>query len=307
MILLAATIVVSAGAGIAFERRQGERAQNVARLVLAGMLYTLVPFIVFFNIARLEVNLDVGAGIALGWVTLLGVGALAYAIGTHALKLERPSVGALMACAMQVNTGYVGLPLIAALLGSHEIGRAAAYDALVTAPVLFLLVFAVGAAFGSEAGEGWRERMRNFFVRNPPLFAVLAAIVAPDSLAPDSLVDASHVLVYALVPLGFFAVGVILAQEADDGSFAIPPPLTAPVGVAIGLRLLVAPALLFALSLPLIDLPDPYLIQAAMPAGINTLVVGHAYGLDLKICSAAVAWTTGLVVAAGLVSAAIGA
>jgi predicted permease len=306
LIVLAVAIAGSAGAGIAFERARGEAAQRVARLVLAGMLYTLVPFIVFFNIARLHVDVNVGAGIALGWVTLLCGGALAYVIGTRLLRLERPSVGALMATVMQVNTGYVGIPLIAALLGSDEIGRAAAYDALVTAPVLFLVVFAVGAAFGSEAGEGWRERLRNFFLRNPPLFAVIAAVVAPDSLAPDALVDATHVLVYALVPLGFFAVGVTLAQESDEGSFAIPPALTAPVGAALALRLVVAPATILLLSLPLIDLPEPYLIQAAMPSGVNCLVVAHAYGLDLKLCSAVIAWSTTLVVAAGLVGAAVG-
>jgi predicted permease len=305
VIALAAAIVASVATGIAVERRFRESAHRAARLVLGGMLYTLVPFIIFFNIARLHVDVNVGAGLALGVTTLLTVGGLAYVVGTRVLKLDRRSVGALMASVMQVNTGYVGIPLIAALLGADQIGRAAAFDALVTAPTLFLAVFAVGAAFGDKAGEGWRERLRNFFTRNPPLFAVIAALIAPDSLAPDTLVSASHVLVYALVPLGFFAVGVTLAEEAEDGSFAFPPPLTPPVGVALGLRLLVAPAVIFLLSLPLIHLPAPYLIQAAMPSGINSLVVAHAYGLDLKICSAAIAWSTGLVVAAGLVGAAV--
>jgi predicted permease len=305
VIAVAATIAVAMAIGIAAERRLQERARRAARAVLTGMLYTLVPFIAFFNIARLEVNVDVGGGLLLAYLVLALVGLAAWAIGSRVLRLERPAMGALVASAMQVNTGYVGLPLVVTLLGANHLGEAAAYDALVSAPWLFGPVFAVGAAFGRHAGEGARQRARAFFTRNPPLLAVLAALVAPDALAPDALLDASRVAVFALVPLGFFAVGVTLATEADKGAVPFPPPLTPAVGAALALRLLLAPVLLYLLALPLIDLPDTYLLLAAMPTGINTIVVAHAYGLDLRIAAGAIAWSTAVVVAAALVAAPI--
>ena len=40
--------------------------------------------------------------------------------------------------------------------------------------------------------------------------------------------------------------------------------------------------------------------MAAMPTGINTLVVAHVYGLDLRIAAGAIAWSTAIVVAAGV-------
>jgi predicted permease len=46
-------------------------------------------------------------------------------------------------------------------------------------------------------------------------------------------------------------------------------------------------------------------VQAAMPSGINSLVIAHAYGLDLKITSSALAWTTTVVIAGALVAAAL--
>ena len=58
---------------------------------------------------------------------------------------------------------------------------------------------------------------------------MIAAVLAPDALAPDVLVDASRVLVFALVPLGFFAVGVTLATEAEEGGVRFPPRLTPPI------------------------------------------------------------------------------
>jgi predicted permease len=54
--------------------------------------------------------------------------------------------------------------------------------------------------------------------------------------------------------------------------------------------------------LPLIDLPHPYLLLSAMPCGINSIVVSHAYGLDMRIAAGAVAWSTTLVVTAALVA-----
>jgi predicted permease len=109
--------------------------------------------------------------------------------------------------------------------------------------------------------------------------------------------------VIAFVPLGFFAVGVTLAQEAEEGALPIPPPMSRPIAAALAIRLLAAPTLLLAFSAPLIHLPSAYLLQAAMPTGINTLVVAHVYGLDLKIAAGAIAWSTAIVVTAGLAAA----
>jgi malate permease and related proteins len=305
VIAVAATIAAAVAVGIAAERRWGARAQRAVHGVFMGMLYALVPFIAFFNIARLHVDVDVGGGLVLAYLTLALTGLAAWIAGARLLRLRRAQTGAMVAAAMQVNTGYVGLPLVVVLLGSERLGEAAAYDALVTAPWMFGAVFAVGAAFGERAGEGARERTLAFFTRNPPLLAVIAAILAPDALAPDVLVDASRVAVLALVPLGFFAVGVTLAAEAEDGVPVFPPPFTRPVAVVLALRLALAPALLYLLALPLIDLPETYLLLAAMPCGINTLVVAHAYGLEMRIAVGAVAWSTAIVIAGALVAAAV--
>ena len=66
------------------------------------------------------------------------------------------------------------------------------------------------------------------------------------------------------------------------------------MSAAILLRLVIVPGLLQLLSLPFIDLPGPYLLLAAMPCGINTLLVAHVYGLASKLAARAVAWTTAI-------------
>jgi predicted permease len=297
-------IAVAAAAGVLAERREPERAASLARRALVASVYTLLPFATFFNLARLEFNTDVGVGILLGWVAIAAAAGLAWVAGRLVLRLSRAATGALIVCTLVPNSGYLGYPLTASLLGFGSLGEAVAYDILVAAPSLLLVAFAVGAAFGERAGEGVRERTIAFFTRNPPLYAAVAALLAPDALAPDALVDASRVAVVALLPLGFFAVGAILAEEARIGELPLSFRLRAPVASALGLRLAVAPGLLYLLALPLIDLPGPYLLLAAMPCGINTLVVAHLYGLDARLTAESVAWSTAIAVVGALVAVA---
>jgi malate permease and related proteins len=302
VLLTIAAIVISGTAGIAAERRWPATAVGWARRLLVISLYTLIPFVVFFNLARTDIDADEAGGLVIGWVAILAAAGLAWLAGSRLLRLSRPATGALITATLVPNSGYLGYPLVLSLLGSDALGEAVVYDIVVPAPSLLLLGFGAGAAFGTKAGEGFRDRVIAFVTRNPPLYAAIAGLLAPDSLAPDLLVDVSRGFVIALLPIGFFAVGAVLAEEVEEKRVELGSPFDPPVGAAILLRLLIAPGLLLLLSLPFIDLPGPYLLLAAMPCGINTLVVAHVYGLDSKLAAQAVAWTTAMAIVAVLVA-----
>ena len=284
--------------GVAAGRRWGQDAQAAARAILKAVLFGLVPPVVFVNIVRLEFDADIGFGILLGWVALTVAGLLAYA-STRAMRLPGPQAGVVTNAALQGNTGYLGLPLAVALLGEDHLPEAIAFDALVQGPVFFLGVFGVGAALGTRAGEGLRARTFAFFTRNPPLWAVAAGLLAPAALAPDWAVDASRVVIFALLPLCFLAVGIVLSSEHVEARF------DRRIAAATAFRLALAPLLLLALAAPLIDLPPAYLLLAATPAGINGIVVAHAYGLDLELAASTIAWTTAIFLVAASVAVAI--
>ena len=302
MLAVVLATVVSTALGVWAERRWGGRAGAASRRSLLLVLYVVLPPTTFFNLAAADLDADVGIGVALAIVAVAAATLVAYLVGSRLLRLDRPSVGSMLCCTLVGNTGYLGYALVAVLLGFDRLSEAVVYDILVASPALLLGAFSVGAAFGTEAGEGPRERVGAFFTRNPPLYAAILALVAPDSLAPDLLVDASRIAIVAVLPLGFFAVGAALAEEADEGALPVPPPLDAPVAATVAIKLAVVPALLYALALPLIDLPGTYLLLAAMPCGINTMIVTHAYGLDLRLTAAAVAWSTAIAVAAATVA-----
>jgi predicted permease len=298
VIAIVATVILASAAGIAAERRYGGRAGIASRRALLFVLYVVLPPVTFFNLVGADLDADVGIGILASYLALGGAVAIAWLLAGRLLRLERPAVGAVLCCTLVANTGYLGYPMVAALLGLDSLSEAVVYDILVSAPAVLLGAFAVGAAFGSRAGEGAGARVRAFFLRNPALYAAIAALFAPDSLAPETIVDISRIVIVAILPIGFFAVGAALAEEAEEGAVPVPPRLDAPVAVAVGVRLAIAPVLLYLIALPLIDLPGPYLLLAAMPCGINSLIVAHAYGLDLRITASAIAWSTAIAVAA---------
>ncbi|MGE5282541.1 MAG: AEC family transporter [Chloroflexota bacterium] len=293
---------MAVGVGVGAERRWPAGAARAARRSLMLLLYVLLPPVIFFNTAASSIDVSHGIGLVLGIVASSLGALLAWWVASRVLKLARHQVGAVVCTVLSVNTGYLGYPLTVALLGRDQLSTAVLYDVLVTGPCLLLGAFAVGAAFGTKAGEGPRERVRAFFTRNPPLYAAIAGLLAPGALAPTALVDVSQALIVAILPIGFFAVGATLAENAEHGELPMPPPLTRPVALAIVTRLAVVPALLMLLAAPLIHLPPAYRLLSAMPSGLNSLVVAHAYGLDMEITAEAVTWTTAIVVAASLLS-----
>jgi hypothetical protein len=302
VLLTTALMVAGAGAGVFSERRYPSSAIGLARRLLTVILYVLVPIVIFFNLASVSISLDNGIGILLGLLNLTLVGVAVWFLATRVLRLPDPQAGAVICAVLVANTTYLGYPLTVALLGHDHLSTGVLYDVLVSGPALMIGAFGVAAAFGNRAGEGAGERVRTFLTRNPPLYAAVLGLLAPAFLAPHSLVDASQVLAVAILPVGFFAVGATLAEGAERGELPLPPPVSAPIALAVGARIALAPALLMLLAAPLIDLPSAYRLMSAMPTGINALVVSHAYGLDNRIVAEAIVWSTAIVVVAALVS-----
>lgn len=300
VILVALAVICSTSLGVAAERRTYTAAKRGARGALRLMLYVLLPFVSFVNFSHLHLSVSAGVGLLVAYAAIALTGTLAWAVGRLRLHLPSASVGALICCVISVNTGYLGLPMAFALLGARGFGPAVAYDQLVSGPVFLVAAFAVGAAFGSQGGGSARDRLLAFVTRNPPLLAVTAGLLTPASAVPASLLHVSHVVVIAMLPLGFLAVGVNLSAERREERAPLLERPDGRVAVAVGLRMLVAPAVVAAVSLAVIKLPSAYLLQAAMPTGINSLIVGQAYGLDQRLIATTIVWSTAAALVVGL-------
>jgi predicted permease len=260
MTALALAIAASVAAGVWAQRRYGDGALTLTRRLLDAMLWVALPLITFFILVRAELTASAGIGLLLAYAMLAIVGLIAWALATRVLHLAPRAAAMVVIAAIMANTGYFGAPVVATLLGHDELGAAVTFDALVGGPVFFVAAFGVAAMFTTR-GQPPAARLRTYLLRNPPLFAVAAALVAPDALAPDAVVDIARVAIVAIAPIGFFVVGVRLAAER----IGFPPALSAPVAAVVGLRLVVAPLLMLGLATVVADVPDAYLLQAAIP------------------------------------------
>lgn len=293
VLVIALTVVVATAAGIAVERRDNVLAQRLRQLILRLMLWALLPFAALVNLNHVDLSFDASAAIVAGFAATALAGVLAWRLGDGPFRLPRPRTGAMIVSTLQANSGYLGLPICAVLFSEAELAQAVAYDALTSTPMLVLGSFSVGAVFGGSANAGWRARLRVLLL-NPVLPTTVAALALPRSFVPEELIAPSHIAIYSLLPLGFLIVGITLGDESKEGVLRFPPPLTPPIAAVIVLRMAFVPVVLALLALLVLDVPTPFLLLAAMPVGINTLVVAHATRLDLGLPSAAIAWSTGL-------------
>lgn len=299
MIWIVLTMIAAAGIGALFAHNKPQPAERTAKGVMDFVLWVLIPPVMFFNLVHFEVTSEVGGALAFAAVANAIVATTAWLVGSRLLRLPRPATGAMIVCSVLGNTAYLGYPVVTAAEGFDALSEAVAYDILVSMPFLLLVGFSVGAAFGTVA-EGARERIKSYFTRNPLIWAAAAALLAPDSFSPEWAVDASRVLVFAILPLGFLAVGIVMLRESEDDALGFPPKLTVPIAATVVMRLCVASGLLLLVDKMLFTIPTVYLIQAAMPVGVNNLLLANNYGLDRKLAAGAIVWSTMIVAVAAL-------
>jgi predicted permease len=297
VIPVAAAIIAATAIGVVLERRFGAAADAAARRLIWAIFNVVLPYIVFTNIVGFQFDAGATAGLLFGYLGIACSASAAYLVGSRILQLPRPSLGASINLAFSGNTGYLGLPVAVALLGSHALGDAIAYDVLVSSPGLLIGAFAVGATFGSHA-IGMKARMVSFFTANPPLYALIAALIIPASAVPHVLVTISHPLALALAPFGFLAVGITVGHER---AFAPRPPVL----LSVACKLLIPASVVALLSLLITPVPEAYVLQAAMACGVYNIAVASVFGLDRAIVAPAVLWSTGIVLLVALVISAV--
>jgi predicted permease len=300
VLAVAAVIVAGSAAGVLAARRRPD-ATAIADRMLSISLWAILPVVTFFNFARFDPSADVGAGLAFAYLGLAVALAVAWVLARGPLRLEGHTRGAFMCAAFHANTGFLGLPFTAALLGRDALPEAITYDQLVSTPWLLVVAFSIGATHREER-HARQSGAHAFLARNPALYALVAGLLAPDALAPGWAVDGANVLVVAMAPLGFFALGVY----ATAGGTRLPPPLTGPVAAAVVVKLTVPVAVVATCAALIHDVPDAFLVQAAMPTGLNSLLLVAAYSLDRAIISGAIVYSTLAALAWGLVASAVG-
>lgn len=286
---IAALVIILVGFGLRHARVLREDSGPV---LVNIVIYATMPALVFTIIANERLTATLLLIPVAGYlvhVVMLGIGWV-IARARHA---DRPTEGAILVSTGVGNTGFFGLPLIAASGLGVSLAAAVFYDAFATGVITWtstvVIANSYGVVEGRTSGIDWDALRRGLLM--PPLVALylalawnLAGLGAPSHwiARPLDLLGSATlplVLIYAGLMLDWRAltrvwpeVGLISVARLVGGAL---------VGLAIGTLLGLASAQLHTVVL-----------MAAMPTAMMSLVLGVKYGLRRDVLVGAVFVTT---------------
>jgi malonate transporter and related proteins len=286
----------------------------------AFVLYFALPCMLFRFGAGSPIEQLLDAGVALVW----GASALIVVAATVALARRRgigwddAAFGALVAAFP--NTGFMGVPLLIAILGTQAASPmiiTIAFDLVVTSSLCIALSRLAGAD-EHGASRAVRQALRGV-VQNPmPWAIVLGGLASASRFAlPGPVERTIAMLADAASPVALFTIGAVLARSAllarehsasarvaaAMGSSAGRPERQAPLAdvlSVVAIKLLLHPALVYGLGRSAIafgvPLGQPALVAivlvAALPSASNVSMLAERFGADNGRIARIILWST---------------
>ncbi len=243
----------------------GGRLELQARTLTRVAYYVFVPAFIFQAISRSQVPLDSALKmlcfiIAAHLLTALVAGGIGRLLGR-----SKEMIAALVMIAVFGNVGNYGLAVIRFRLGEPAIAPATIYFVAITITAFVVCVGAAGWARGGSKGAIWGV------MKTPALWATLPAlIVSTGELSlPLMLSRMIGLLADAMIPVMLFALGLQLLEQRRIH-------FSGDLILASGIRLLLAPAIAFAVAIPfgLNQLETTAgILQAGMPTAILVAII----------------------------------
>jgi predicted permease len=287
---VAAPIIIIAGA---LARRAGLIEPRQGPVLVRLVINVFMPPLVLVILLRADLEPDLALVPVAGWLVHLSLVALVLGT-TRGMRLQRPRTGALVVAAAVGNTGFFGLPLIAASGPGFSQAAAVMYDTLCTSLVTWTSTVAIASAYGDAHPTTRIEpRLVARSLLLPPnlaaalgLFLNLVGVRAED--LPRYILRPLELLGGAVLPVVMIYAGVllevgVLRRVWRQVSFVTVVRLgvAALLGLGIGLALGFGGATLHTVVL-----------MAAMPTAMMSLVLGSKFRLRTDVIAGAVVVTT---------------
>jgi predicted permease len=235
------------------------------------VVYIMMPAFIFLAIYHQPHDASVAKVPVVGFMVILAVLGLTYAIG-RLMKLDRATLGGMIIAAGFGNTGFLGYPVVqAAFHGkSGALVTAALYDNLAMSLPLNILGVMIIAAFAGERVE--KKRFLKVLTL-PALWAIPIALWIPINV-PQPVMVAIERIAGGTVPLVMISIGLSISSRSLKG-------LAVPTLVTSLLKIAVLPALTFfaAKAFGLIGVThNVTVLEAGMPTAAMSCVIAAEFG-----------------------------
>lgn len=185
------------------------------------------------------------------------------------------------------NVGYLGLPIVAATLGDAAAGTASlilGVGVLVQVPTTVMILTVVAEADADVVAEIRRV------LRNPVLLGIVAGIGVSflELSVPDPAAQVVSLLSSTALPVALLLVGASLSFDLPEGEFGT-------LGTVVSLKLLVMPAIAWAVFSSLGVSGSSLaagVVMLGAPTAISTYIYAEELGGDARLASRTIFVTT---------------
>lgn len=289
----------------------------------AFVLYFALPCMLFRFGAKAPIVQLLNGGVALVWClsALIVVGATVASSRNERIGWNDAAFGALVAAFP--NTGFMGVPLLVAILGAQAASTTIitmAFDMVVTSSLCIALSRLDGAD-GHGAAKALRQALRGI-LQNPMPWSILLGVLASATqfTLPGPIDRTVAMLAEAASPVALFTIGAVLARSAllareHRASAAVaqalgsaaagkpPPQAQAPLAdvlPVVAIKLVAHPLLVWALAHGAMALGMPLgrpalvamVLAAALPSASNVSMLAERFGADNGRIARIILWTT---------------
>lgn len=257
---------------------------NMPQSLNQYVIYVALPALILYEIPHLRLNADALLPIAFAWL-LMSVTAIMVFIIARMFRWDSSITGALMLTVPLGNTGFLGIPLIEALLGKEAIPYAILYDQFGSFLALNLYGGACAAYYAGKA-ESKRQLFKTIFTF-PPFLALVTAFISLFSKQPEWISQALAQISSTLVPVVMVAVGMQWQLKTDA---VYRKPLVAGVILCLCVTPCIAWLLLWCVGWHQLS-AQVVILEAAMPAMISAGVLANNYNLAPRLASSLVGYS----------------
>lgn len=274
--ILTFAAIVGIGAALRWFKLLGPKDAKSLNVVI---IYVGLPAFVFNAVHGAAIGIEHLGVVGVSWAVFAGTLGCAWLV-QRAFRMRSDRAGGFTLAASLGNTGYLGYPLTAALLGGSAVPYAVFSDVFGTVVALVAVGLPMAARMGRTNSA--RPNAIKELLTFPAVVALVVALALRSVVVPNPVSDGLGLLASLVAPMIMLSVGLSLRSGAVlSGAAAI-------AGV-VAIKLLLAPAL--AMGLGGLWLEGEALrvavLQAGMPSMMLTLVVGERYGLDTEFIAGA--------------------
>lgn len=269
------------GLALQFARVAGER---TASRLNAYVINVALPSLILYELPKLSFDATVLLPVVVSW-SVMAATALGVLLASRLWSLSRGVTGCLLLMLPLGNTGFVGIPLIQALVGDAGIGYAILYDQFGT--FLALNTLGIAIAVGFSGGQSSAGYIVGRILRFPPFISLLLAFALLWWEYPPWLSQVLAWLAWTLVPVVMVAVGISWHLKLDPADLTI-------FAAALATLLVFKPAAALLVSTLMGGEGIAHrvvVLEAGMPAMISAGVLAMRYALAPRLAASLVGYS----------------